>query len=220
MSLQSSAEIKIWDPLVRASHWIVTIAFFVAYFTEDEALTVHVWAGYTVGALVLLRVLWGFVGPRHARFSDFVCSPQAALRYLRDLLLARARRYVGHSPAGGAMVLVLLLSLAGTVVTGLVTYAQEEGAGPLAAFYAQEPATAPQADEPGAFEEEGEERGRGEGESAFAEAHEVLANVTLALVIFHVIGVVLASFVHHENLARAMITGRKRAEPGGQHDLA
>lgn len=212
MSRQGSGKIKVWDPLVRASHWIVTIAFFVAYLTEDEALTVHVWAGYTVGALVLLRILWGFVGPRHARFADFVYAPQTALRYLRDLLLARAPRYVGHSPAGGAMVLVLLLSLAGTVVTGLITYAQEEGAGPLAGFYAQEPATAPEADQLGTFEEEeeGEERGRREEESAVAEVHEVLANVTLALVIFHVLGVVLASFVHHENLARAMITGRKR----------
>ena len=205
---------QVWDPLVRTSHWIVTIAFFVAYFTEDETQTVHVWAGYTVGALVFLRILWGFVGSRHARLSDFVYAPQTALLYLRDLLLARAPRYVGHSPAGGAMVFVLLLSLAGTVVTGLITYAQEESARPLAAYYAQEPATAPQVDEPGAFEEEeeeGEERGRGEGESAVAEVHEVLANVTLALVIFHILGVVLASFVHHENLARAMITGRKRA---------
>jgi len=223
MSLQSSAEIKVWDPFVRVSHWIVAIAFFVAYLTEDEALTVHVWAGYTVGTLVLLRILWGFVGPRHARFSDFVYAPHTALSYLRDLVLARAPRYIGHSPAGGAMVIVLLLSLAGTIVTGLATYAQEEGAGPLAALYAQEPGTAPQADQLGAFEEEeeeGEERGRREGESAIAEVHEVLVNVTLALVIFYLLGVVLASLVHHENLARAMITGRKRAEPGGQHDLA
>ena len=223
MSLQSSAEIKVWDPLVRASHWIVAIAFFVAYLTEDEALTVHVWAGYTVGALVFLRILWGFVGPRHARFADFVYALQTALLYLRDLLLARAPRYLGHSPAGGVMVVVLLLSLAGTIVTGLATYAQEEGAGPLAVLYAQEPGTAPQADQLGAFEEEeeeGEERGRREGESAIAEVHEVLVNVTLALVIFYLLGVVLASLVHHENLARAMITGRKRAEPGGQHDLA
>lgn len=219
MSLQSSAEIKVWDPFVRVSHWIVAIAFFVAYLTEDEALTVHVWAGYIIGALVLLRILWGFVGPRYAQFADFVYAPQTTLLYLRDLLLLRAARYTGHSPAGGAMVVALLLSLAGTVVTGLITYAQEEGAGPLAALYAQESATAPQEDQQGVSKEkaeEGEERGRRDKESAVAEVHEVLANVTLALVIFHVLGVLLASFVHHENLARAMITGRKRAEPGGQ----
>ena len=225
MSRQGLAEIKVWDPLVRTSHWIVAIAFFVAYLTEDDVPTVHVWAGYTVGTLVLLRILWGFVGPRHARFSDFVYAPHTALSYLRDLVLARAPRYIGHSPAGGAMVIVLLLSLAGTVVTGLMTYGQKDGAGPLAVLYAQDRTIAPQADGQRALEEgeeAGEERRERREKPAVAEVHEVLANVTLVLVIFHVIGVVLASFVHHENLARAMITGRKRAEPGGQHqhDLA
>ena len=207
MDARASAEIQVWDPFVRIAHWAVALAFFVAYLTEDVT-TVHVWAGYVVGVLVLARIVWGFVGPRYARFSDFVTDPITAIRYLWGLMLARVKRYIGHSPAGGAMVIAILVFLAATVLTGLIRYAEEDGAGPLAPLYAQTSTTV--APQPLAGEED-EGDGR-RGRSAFGEAHEVIANVTLGLVIFHVLGVLLASFVHHENLARAMVTGRKRPD--------
>lgn len=212
MSVRSSTEVRVWDPFIRAAHWTIAIAFFVAYLTEDDLMTVHVWAGYVIGILVLLRVIWGFAGPRHARFADFVCGPIAALAYLRDLFLFRAKRHVGHSPAGGAMVVALLLFLAATVASGLALYAEERGAGPLAPFLAQAPsAAAPPSDEARSTQRKEGDRRMGR-ESIFEEIHEVLANVTLALVIIHIMGVVLASFVHHENLTRSMITGRKRRD--------
>ena len=213
MAVQTT-ETRVWDPFVRLAHWITAVAFFVAYLTEDDALSVHVWAGYVVGALVLLRIGWGLVGPRYARFSDFVYAPRKVVAYFVDLLRLRAPRYLGHSPAGGAMVVALLLCLALTVATGLVVYAEEEGAGPLAPLYSQAVVSSqPSAGviESGEEEQEGNER-EGDGrESAFKDVHELLANITLALVVLHVIGVVLASLAHHENLARAMVTGRKRA---------
>src|SRR5215467_7036381 len=123
----------VWDPLVRYGHWALVAAFAVAYLSAEEeaggADPLHVWGGYVVGAIVVLRVLWGFVGPRHARFSDFARGPIETLVYLRDLFLARSRRYVGLSPAGGAMVIALLVGLAATVVTGMMAYG-EQGKGP------------------------------------------------------------------------------------------
>ena len=181
------AQAYVWDPFVRLFHWTLVAAFTVAYFlTEDDWLTVHVWAGYLVGVLVVARIVWGFAGPEHARFADFLYSPAATLRYVRDLVLFRAERHLGHSPGGGAMVLLLLVMLAATVVTGLVVYGGEQQAGPLAGMFTRE------------F-----------GES-FEEVHELIANITLALILAHIAAVVLASFVFRENLVRSMVTGYKR----------
>ena len=180
------AQIYVWDHFVRLFHWTLVVAFTVAYLPEDDLLGVHVWAGYIVGALVVGRVIWGFVGPVHARFSDFIYAPLTTLAYARDLVLFRAERHLGHSPGGGAMVLLLLVFLTATVVTGLVVYGGEQQAGPLAGMF-----TKPT------------------GENV-EELHELFANITLALVFAHIAAVVFASFVHRENLVRAMITGYKR----------
>lgn len=188
--------IKVWDPLVRAGHWVLVAAFFTAYFTEDDLLSVHVWAGYIVGAVVFVRVVWGFVGTIHARFRDFLYGPRAALRYFGNLLRGSGQRYLGHSPAGGIMVVLLLLGLAAATWSGLMVYAYDQQAGPLASFVVSQDALSS-----GEFEAL---------EEYWEETHEVAVNVTLLLVILHIGGVLLASFVHKENLVRAMFTGRKR----------
>jgi len=204
-------EVQVWDLFVRVFHWSVAIGFFVAYLTEDDALTLHVWAGYVVGGLVVLRIVWGFVGPKHARFADFVYPPGVVFAYLRDLITLGGRRYLGHSPGGGAMVIALLAALLVTVGSGLVLYAIEDDAGPLAGIITGAPAR----DAAPAIGEDEDERGgdaRGEASGElWEEVHEVLADLTLVLVILHIAGVLLASYVHHENLTRAMVTGRKRA---------
>ncbi len=213
MQNAKTALIRVWDPLVRIGHWTIVVGFFVAYFTEDDLLGLHAWAGYLVGGVVVLRVVWGFIGPRHARFSDFVYRPGAVISYFRDLVAFRARRYIGHSPAGGAMAVVLLVMLAATVYSGLMAYALEDNRGPLAPYVWQTPVQAVSAalvDE----HKNGDTARKGEGRGDYWEdLHEAISNATLILVFLHIGGVLIASIAHRENLVRAMITGDKRPEP-------
>ena len=113
-------EIKVWDPFVRVFHWSLVALFFLAFITGEELELIHIWSGYGVAGLVGLRILWGFIGPRYARFSDFVRGPAAVVAYLRDSLYLRARRYLGHNPAGGAMILALFAAIAGITATGVM----------------------------------------------------------------------------------------------------
>lgn len=182
-------QVAVWDPFVRVFHWTLVIGFFVAYVTEDDLLTLHLVAGYTVGALVLARLVWGVVGPQYARFTSFVYAPRNVFGYLRDLLKFSGKRYIGHSPAGGAMVLTLLIMLILIVGSGLIALALREGSGPLAGWIAPN---------------------RSLGRTVTG-IHEFFANLTLVLVLAHVGGVLFASLVHGENLIKAMWTGRKPA---------
>ena len=204
MSTTDTTEITVWDPLVRLFHWSLVVCFGAAYFSEGELFealqdrldgewlqVVHIWAGYTIAGLLLFRLLWGFVGPCHARFSDFVYSPVATLAYVRDVLTLRAHRYLGHNPAGGAMIVLLLLGLAATILTGLALYGADKGLGPLAGWLLESSdATI----------------------DAIKETHEVATNFMLLLIGGHLLGVLWESLVHRENLVRAMITGRKRSK--------
>lgn len=172
-----SAEVRVWDPLVRVFHWSLVVAFAVAYLTEEEQERLHNFAGYVVAALVAFRLVWGVIGPRHARFTDFVYRPSAIAAYLRDLRQHKPVRVLGHNPAGGTMVVAMLVMLAVTGVTGhVLTLPGYAKAGWLKVM------------------------------------HEAAANLTLALIVVHVAGVLVMSVLHCENLTRAMFTGRKRAE--------
>jgi cytochrome b len=169
------ATVKVWDLFVRTFHWSLVALFVTAYATGDEIEQVHVAAGYAIAGLLALRILWGFVGPVHARFSSFVRSPREVLVYLRDLALIRSPRYLGHNPAGGLMIVALMATLIGTCATGVMMTTD--------AFW---------------------------GAKWVEDVHQALANLTLGLIALHVIGVLVASFEHRENLVKAMVTGTKQ----------
>lgn len=111
------ATVPVWDPLVRVFHWSLVAAYAVAWLSDAEHGLHHA-AGYVVLALVGVRVIWGFVGSRHARFADFVPSPKSLLAYFQALRRGRAPRHLGHNPAGGAMIVAMLLLLVAIGVTG------------------------------------------------------------------------------------------------------
>lgn len=182
--------IKVWDIFVRVFHWSLVATFVIAYLTEEELLSLHVFAGYAVFGLIILRLVWGVIGTRHARFGDFIYSPAEVKAFLKDTAQLRAKRYTGHNPAGGMMVVLMLIGLLMVSVSGVAVYAAEESAGPLAMLA--------QSLHP--------------YEGMLEEAHEFFANFMVLLIVIHVIGVLVESFIHRENLVRAMWNGRKRAD--------
>ncbi len=180
--------VRVWDPLVRVFHWTLVLSFAIAWVSADEFDTLHFWAGYTIAALVAFRVVWGVIGTRHARFTDFIYRFSTIKSYLIDLAALRPKHYVGHNPAGGLMVVILLLSLGLLTFTGMASVAID-GIGPLAGTWVESIS--------GHWMED---------------VHEAVANLVLAFVLFHIAGVLVSSLVHGENLVRAMINGKKEIE--------
>lgn len=114
-----SAKARVWDPFVRVFHWLLAAGFVVNYFElVREGKSAHQVVGYVMLGLVAARVVWGLVGPRHARFSDFVRAPREVADYLLRMVRHRDERHLGHNPAGGIMVLALLASVLLTGLTG------------------------------------------------------------------------------------------------------
>jgi len=116
--LVRSGAVRVWDRLVRAFHWSLLILFVIAYVSGDRWDDLHDWVGYFIAALVSVRILWGFIGSKHARFKDFIRGPRTTLLFLMDSLRLRAQRYLGHNPAGGAMVITLLTTITVISISG------------------------------------------------------------------------------------------------------
>jgi len=110
--------VRVWDPFVRLFHWSLVLSFGVAWLSANEWEDLHMWAGYAASALILLRVAWGFIGTPYARFSSFIRSPTTVIDYLKAVVTGSAARHVGHNPAGGAMIVALMLAMAATAFTG------------------------------------------------------------------------------------------------------
>lgn len=110
--------VKVWDPMVRIFHWSLVTCFAVAWLSADEWQDLHEVAGYTVMGLIAFRILWGLAGPRYARFRHFIHAPARVVAYLKDICKGREARHIGHNPAGGMMVLALLLGLSLLTFTG------------------------------------------------------------------------------------------------------
>ena len=104
------------------SHWVLVIAFSTTYFTEDDLITQHVWAGYTVTGIILIRLVWGYISGRYAKFSNFIYQSSAILLYLKSLVAPKPQHYIDHNPAGGAMVIALLFYLSIATLSGMKLY--------------------------------------------------------------------------------------------------
>jgi cytochrome b len=111
----SGPTVKVWDLLVRAGHWTLVAGIVATWLVHGKW---HEWLGYTVLAVVTLRVAWGFIGSRYARFAQFLLSPSATLGYGKQILARSEPRHLGHNPLGGWMIATLLVTITGICATG------------------------------------------------------------------------------------------------------
>jgi cytochrome b len=182
--------VKLWDPVVRVLHWALAAAVATGWILGEfgpSIMTLHFWAGYAVLGLIALRLVWGVIGPRPARFATFLRGPGPVAAYARDVGERRPSYWRGHNPLGGWAVAALLIALAAQAGTGLFADADDYlNVGPLAGWI--------------------EPRAR----LTAAAWHALLSTIVLALVILHVAAIVFYAVWKRENLVRPMIDGWKR----------
>ena len=186
--------VPVWDKFVRIFHWGLVLCIFTAMVTGflmgPEMVPVHVYAATTATVLLFLRILWGFFGPIYARFSSFTFSPRTILLHALAVRSGHAKRYLGHNPLGGAMILALIAAIALLGVTGAVVLGGVLKIGPLAGFASYMT-----------------------GDAA-KEVHESIALFLLVLVVGHIGGVAFESKHANDPLVPAMVTGKKPARDG------
>lgn len=198
----------LWDPVVRISHWgLAVIVVTNAALTEGGSAW-HLWLGWVGMALLLLRLVWGAVGPAEARFSAFPPNPRAALVHLGGLIKGRVPDYPSHNPAGALMAYAFWATLAVVIATGLV---MTGGQTPMQA--AEDDAAVASGDWSVLVDEDddGDETRFGE---ASEEVHEVAANFLLILAALHIAGVAVESRAMRRNLVMPMLTGAKPRRRG------
>lgn len=191
--------IPIWDLPVRLFHWSLVVLLVISWTTAEiggNAMTYHLWSGYTILTLILFRLLWGFWGSTHARFNDFVRGPGAAIGYARALLQGETPLYPGHNPLGGWMVILLLLVLLVQVGTGLFANDDIAIEGPLYPWVSKA------------------------SSDFLTRIHKLNFDILLILISLHVLAILFYLVAKHENLIVPMLTGRKWLELGFQESQA
>jgi len=204
--------IQVWDLLVRIFHWSLVVFVLVAFLSGDEKSSIHLYAGYTVLGLIIVRVLWGFFGSKYARFNDFIYPPARAIQYLKELIKGSPKYYIGHNPAAGWMVLFLLALLFVVCGTGHMAYQAKDQSlltdGNNNLFTIVKYAHA-DSDEEEDDDDDDESHEKEDKDEFWEEFHEASSHTLLTLILLHIAGALASSKLHKENLVNAMITGKK-----------
>jgi cytochrome b len=178
--------VLVWDIPIRVFHWLIVALVAAAYATwRLNWMVLHGWVGDAVLALLLFRLMWGFFGSETARFSRFLASPGTAVRHLKTAFRREPDRQVGHNPAGGWMVLLLLALLLAETLTGLYVANDIADEGPLTEVV------------PAWFA------------NAIAASHAILWDALLAAIVLHVLAIAGFAAIKGQDLLRPMITGAK-----------
>lgn len=192
----------VWDLPLRVFHWLLVLSIAASWYTaenSEEYVTygdnvvsytqIHFWLGYWALGLIIFRVIWGFVGPQHARFTHFLKGPRKVFTYAGKFFHRDSPASIGHNPMGGWMVVLMLLMIAAQAIAGLFMIDNTE-------IYAApfHPSVAP------------------ELAGKFSSFHHINFDVLLWVMGLHVVAIVFYLLYKRQNLVRAMFTGRKPAE--------
>jgi cytochrome b len=178
--------VLVWDLPVRVFHWLIVLLVAAAYATlRLNWMVLHGWVGYAVLTSVLFRLLWGFLGGETARFSYFLASPRTAFQHLRHTFRREPDAQLGHNPAGGWMVLLLLALLLVETLTGIYVANDIANEGPLTEIV---PAWAG---------------------NAVEAAHAIVWDALLGAILLHLVAIAGYAAIKGQNLLRPMITGTK-----------
>ncbi|MFM5905989.1 MAG: cytochrome b/b6 domain-containing protein [Novosphingobium sp.] len=178
---------RLWDLPVRLVHWSFVVLLPLLWWSaEEHDVDLHKTLGYVMLALVLFRIIWGFIGSSNARFASFVKGPSAVFGYLRKTFGGENEVHAGHNPAGGWSVVILLLLLATQVGIGLFTQDVDGTAsGPLTYLVSYETA------------------------DTMRERHELIFNLIILFVIVHLAAIIFYSVVRKDRLVPPMVTGSR-----------
>jgi len=182
---------RVWDIPTRLFHWALVISVTIGWLLGENMsfsnINWHFWLGYTTGGLIVFRLIWGIIGPPHARLSTLFPSPREIRTYLSHVLERRPSGVAGHNPLGALSVLALLATLTLQVVTGLFSESDDFfSSGPLADTV------------PNSFV------------LLANEVHEASSGILITLIGLHVGALLFYLIWKRENLIRPMITGIKK----------
>ena len=190
-SASAARGVRVWDLPVRLTHWALAIAITGLYATGEYGWLTMEWHfrfGYATLALVLFRIVWGFVGSEHARFADFVRGPRTIVRYLDSWRQHDYRGAVGHNPLGALAVLAMLALILAQAVSGLFSNDEIEWFGPLSERISQD------------------------ASAAWTDWHHLGQQLLLALIVVHLLAVSAYRMIKREDLVTPMLSGRKQRD--------
>lgn len=179
----------VWDLPLRLFHWSFAFTVFACWFTaenKDDYIDLHIQLGYIALGLVIFRILWGFMGPKHARFSQFIPSPSQLVSYLKKS--NEKQQVAGHNPLGAFMVILMVLLIVIQTVTGLFISDDIFSSGPYYGTISSEL------------------------EKAFKFLHLNTFNIMIAAIVIHICAIFFYWLVKKQNLILPMITGKKTAD--------
>lgn len=181
----------IWTLPTRVFHWLFALLILLAFLTDDDhLLTYHAAIGYSLLIVLLFRLVWGVLGPKYSKFKDFNLNKNALKQFLKNPIKANHNE-PGHNPAASYLMITMIVVAIIVIVTGALAFGIQEGKGIFSFLNTS-------------FFKKME---------LFEEIHETLANFFIALIVFHLAGVIMDKLFHpqYETL-KSIFTGYKQMQ--------